>query len=105
MMLDLRSVEGLADRTSGARDRDDARAANRQRRISNICVEAVTAAPPATPDSEAASQVEDRDTNEHRNLVAERSSFSPLGVLRSFENRKGRRHDVVVFSLVLGDLS
>jgi RimJ/RimL family protein N-acetyltransferase len=37
--------------------------------------------------------------------VAERCGFSREGVLRSFEERKGRRHDVVVFSLLPGDLS
>jgi RimJ/RimL family protein N-acetyltransferase len=36
--------------------------------------------------------------------VAERRGFTREGVLRSFEERKGRRYDVVVFSLLLGDL-
>jgi RimJ/RimL family protein N-acetyltransferase len=37
--------------------------------------------------------------------VAERCGFTREGVLRSFEERKGRRYDIVVFSLVRGDLS
>jgi RimJ/RimL family protein N-acetyltransferase len=37
--------------------------------------------------------------------VAERSGFSREGVLRSFEERKGRRYDLVVFSLLPGDLA
>jgi RimJ/RimL family protein N-acetyltransferase len=37
--------------------------------------------------------------------VAERSGFTREGVLRSFEERNGRRHDVVVFSLLPEDLA
>jgi RimJ/RimL family protein N-acetyltransferase len=37
--------------------------------------------------------------------VAERAGFAREGVLRSFEQRKGRRYDLVVFSLVASDLS
>jgi len=36
--------------------------------------------------------------------VAVRCGFRREGVLRSYEERKGRRYDVVVFSLVPGDL-
>ena len=36
--------------------------------------------------------------------VAERCGFTREGVLRSFEERKGRRYDVVAFSLLPSDL-
>jgi RimJ/RimL family protein N-acetyltransferase len=36
--------------------------------------------------------------------VAERCGFSRKRVLRSFEERKGRRYDLAVFSLVPDDL-
>jgi RimJ/RimL family protein N-acetyltransferase len=36
--------------------------------------------------------------------VAERSGFTREGILRAFEERKSERHDVVVFSLLPGDL-
>lgn len=37
--------------------------------------------------------------------VAERSGFVREGVLRSYEERKGQRHDLVVFSLLPSDLA
>jgi RimJ/RimL family protein N-acetyltransferase len=43
--------------------------------------------------------------NQASQRVAERCGFTREGVLRSFEERKGRRHGVVVFSLVPADLS
>jgi RimJ/RimL family protein N-acetyltransferase len=42
--------------------------------------------------------------NEASQRVAERCGFTREGVLRSFEERKGRRYDLVVFSLLPGDL-
>jgi RimJ/RimL family protein N-acetyltransferase len=43
--------------------------------------------------------------NESSQRIAERCGFTREGVLRSFEELKGRRRDVVVFSLIPGDLS
>jgi RimJ/RimL family protein N-acetyltransferase len=42
--------------------------------------------------------------NEPSQRVAERAGFTREGVLRSFEERDGRRLDVVVFSLLPADL-
>ena len=42
--------------------------------------------------------------NEASQRVAERAGFTREGVLRSFEERDGRRLDVVVFSLLPSDL-
>lgn len=42
--------------------------------------------------------------NEASQKVAERCGFAREGVLRSYEQRKGSRHDFVVFSLVREDL-
>jgi RimJ/RimL family protein N-acetyltransferase len=42
--------------------------------------------------------------NEASQRLAERSGFIREGVLRSFEERDGRRCDLVVFSLVVADL-
>ena len=44
------------------------------------------------------------DDNATSQAVAERCGFTREGLLRSYEERKGRRHDVVVFSLLPGDL-
>lgn len=46
------------------------------------------------------------DTHNHASQrVAERCGFTREGVLRSFEERKGRRYDNVVFSLLPADLA
>ena len=42
--------------------------------------------------------------NQASQRVAERAGFVPEGVLRSYEERDGRRLDVVVFSLLPSDL-
>ncbi|HEX8104612.1 MAG TPA: GNAT family protein [Solirubrobacteraceae bacterium] len=44
------------------------------------------------------------DDNVASQRVAAAAGFTQEGVLRSFEERKGRRHDLVVFSLVAADL-
>jgi RimJ/RimL family protein N-acetyltransferase len=43
--------------------------------------------------------------NEASQAVATRAGFTREGVLRSYDERRGRRHDNVVFSLLPGDLS